>query len=258
MGGWNSGLAFPVCVGGCARSPRRPRGRTGGGHGRRSVLYARRPLVHAVVVRVPLLPLIAHVGVERLAAIAGRRSSSGGTARRVLISVRFPASCPASTPAWLAPGRRSWSDGAAQARVISVHPCAQRGSYVGVDRNGSAVVVGRNCSTLRDSGRPPGPRPALAEAWIPSDWRPPSVGTAQLHLIAVRSPSRCVMPAAGRIARMCRIRCRVISQSHHRFGGPRTCAASSRRSALGCVHRAQRCVTRPGCEASPKTLRWRG
>ncbi len=259
MGGWDSGLAFPVCVRRLcpftAQASRTDRWRA------RPAECALRTAAAGSCrcgASSSPLPLIAHVGVERLAGIAGRRSSSGGTARRVLISVRFPASCPTRTPAWLAPGRRSWSDGAAQPRVISVHPCAQRGSYAGVDRNGSAVVVGRNCSTLRDSGRPPGPRPALAEAWIPSDWRPPSVGTAQLHLIAVRSPSRCVMPAAGRIARMCRIRCRVISQSHHRFGGPRTCAASSRKSALGCVHRAQRCVTRPGCEASPKTLRWRG
>jgi len=204
------------------------------------------------------LPLIAHVGVERLAGIAGRRSSSGGTARRVLISVRFPASCPASTPAWLAPGRRSSSHGAAQPRVIPADPCAPRGSYEGVARTGSVVVVGRSCSTPRDSGRPPGPCPALAEVWIPSGWRPPSRGTARLRLIPVRSRSRCVIPAAARLASHVPnpLPCDLPEPMPVRRS--RTCAASSRTSALGCVHRAQPCVTRPGCEASLKTVRWRG
>ena len=172
------------------------------------------------------LPLIAQVGIERLAGIGGRRSFSGGTARRVLISVRSPASCP--------------------------------GSYASVACTGSAVVVRRSCSTPRDSGRPPGPCPALAEVWIPSGWRPPSRGTARLRLIPVRSRSRCVIPAAARLASHVPnpLPCNLPEPLPVRRS--RTCAASSRTSALGCVHRAQPCVTRPGCEASLKTVRWRG
>ena len=192
--------------------------------------------------------LVSVAGGRLLAVLLDASSSRSAPLRRAL----------AVTPAWLAPGRRSSSHGAAQPRVIPADPCAPRGSYEGVARTGSAVVVGRSCSTPRDSGGPPGPCPALAEVWIPSGWRPPSRGTARLRLIPVRSRSRCVIPAAARLASHVPnpLPCDLPEPLPVRRS--RTCAASSRTSALGCVHRAQPCVTRPGCEASLKTVRWRG
>ncbi len=232
MGGWDSGLAFPVCV---------------------SVV----PVHRAGLADGPVRARPAECALRTAAAGSCRCGASSLPCRSSLTwALSDSLVSLAAVVFWRYCSTRPHL-GSLPPRVVPCH-------YAGVARTGSAVVRRRSCPTPRDFGSPlcparllrrrgskrvsgrrrtellnaarfrptPGPRPALAEAWIPSDWRPPSCEPPN-SLDCGPLPFAVRDARGGRIARMCRIRCRVISQSHHRFGGPRTCAASSRTSALG-------------------------